>query len=529
MSRAKRYHPLVMLLGIWNLGKNTVYFFFFLFVLKAGSDAAWVKYGRLIMLVIAGIGLLSIGWSWLTRRYRLDDTSFRLEQGGFVKAKKVIPFAKIQNINRHTTVFHRIFKVTAIRFETGMDGEEAAVEFRVVSYEEADRMEKWVAGLIRLEEPSGATDGRVEPAEVQAEAVVETASRDLSANLPSSPEAPRAPQPDRRMHFSPTRKELIKASFTSLSFLILIPVLFSLYSKAEDFIDLDLEDKAQGVFAALTSSWWLAAGVIVLLSAFSVALGIAVTFYKYGKYEISSDEERVYIAKGMVESTAFSIAKEKVQGVEITQSPMKRLLGLAEVRLITAGGTGEDEQEVNSLYPFLPLRQAYRLVSEMLPAYEIAPGMNPLPRRSLVTHMIKYGWVWAAGALILLRFPPPVPGWMSFVEWWMVAAGLFIWTVIWSLLNHWNTAYAIHGPFLQFRTGGLTSRLFISKRDKIIEVKVTRNVLQRWLGLASVHVANRARPVLHQKLSGVPAVWGQSFYAWYGERTRDVRVREDTV
>lgn len=527
MSRAKRYHPLVMLLGIWNLGKNTVYFFFFLFVLKAGSEAAWVKYGRLVMLAALGIGLLSIGWSWLTRRYQLDDTSFRLEQGIFVKAKKVIPFAKIQNINRHTTVFHRIFKVTAIRFETGMDGEDAAVEFKVVSYEEADRMEKRVAGLIRLEGPPDASDMGEESAEAQAEAVAETASRDLSPNLPSSQEAPRAPEPDRRLHFSPTRQELIKASFTSLSFLVLIPVLFSLYSKAEDFID--LEDKAQGVLAALTSSWWLAAGVIVLLSAFSVALGIAVTFYKYGKYEISSDEERVYIAKGMVESTAFSIAKEKVQGVEITQSPMKRLLGLAEVRLITAGGTGEEEQEVNSLYPFLPVRQAYRLVSEMLPAYEITPGMNPLPRRSLVTHMIKYSWVWVAGALILLRFPPPVPGWMSFVEWWMVSAGLFIWTVIWSLLNHWNTAYAIHGPFLQFRTGGLTSRLFISKRDKIIEVKVTRNVLQRWLGLASVHVANRARPVLHQKLSGVPAVWGRSFYAWYGERTRDVRVREDTV
>ncbi|MMZ62441.1 hypothetical protein D1872_246500 [compost metagenome] len=63
----------------------------------------------------------------------------------------------------------------------------------------------------------------------------------------------------------------------------------------------------------------------------------------------------------------------------------------------------------------------------------------------------------------------------------------------------------------------------------MIEVKVTRNVLQRCLGLASVHLVNRARPVLHQKLSDVPAVWGQSFYAWYGERTRDVRVREDMV
>ncbi|WP_334075830.1 PH domain-containing protein [Paenibacillus sp. A14] len=521
MSRAKRYHPLVMLLGIWNLGKNTVYFFFFLFVLKAGSDTAWVKYGRLALFAAAGIGLLSIGWSWLTRRYQLDDTSFRLESGVFVKSKKVIPFAKIQNTNRHTTLFHRIFKVTAIRFETGMEGDDAAVEFRVISYAEADRLEKRVAGLARPEEDSDAADGREE--QVAAEAAARTASPDSTR----SPEGPRTPKPERMLHFSPTRKDLIKASFTSLSFLVLIPVLFSLYSKAEDFID--LEDTAQGLLAMLMSSWWLAAAVIVLLSGVSVALGIAVTFYKYGKFEISSDEERIYIAKGMVETTVFSIAKEKVQGVEITQSLMKRLLSLAEVRLITAGGAGDEEREVNSLYPFLPVQRAYCLIAEMLPAYEISPEMSPLPRRSWGTSMFKYGWFWAAATLVLLCYSPPVPGWMSFVDWWMITAGLFIWTLVWSLLNHWNTAYAIHGHFLQFRTGGLTSRLFISKREKMIEVKVTRNVLQRWLGLASVHLVNRARPVLHQKLSDVPADWGQSFYAWYAERTREVRIQEDSV
>lgn len=518
MSRSKRYHPLVMLLGIWNLGKNTVYLFFLLFVLKAGSETPWVKYGRLGLLGIVAFSLLYIVWNWLTRRYLLDDTSFRLEQGVFVKAKKVVPFAKIQNINRQRTLFHRIFKVTAIRFELGLDGEDAAVEFKVITYEEADQLEKWVAGVTRAEaEPDAAPEA--------------ASSVSMSTSMPDSPDAgstseePRSAEPGRRLHFTPTRRDLIQASFTSLSFLVLIPVLFSLYSKAEDFID--LEEKAQGILAVLMSSWWLAGGVIVLLAVVSVAAGIAVTFYKFGKFELSSDEERIYIAKGMVETTAFSIGKDKVQAVEITQSPMKRLLGLAEIRLITAGGDGKEEKEASSLYPFLPVQQAYRLISEMLPAYEILPEMRPLPLRSLGISMLKYSWFWAGAALVLFRLPPPVPKWMWFVDWWMMAVGLFFWTLVWSLLNYRNTAYAIRGQFLQFRTGGLTSRLFISKRDKIIEVKVTRNVLQRWLGLASIHLVNRARPVYHQKLSDVPAVWGRSFYDWYGER--EVRLREERV
>ncbi|GJM74681.1 hypothetical protein HMSSN036_68970 [Paenibacillus macerans] len=241
----------------------------------------------------------------------------------------MIPFSKIQNINRHTTLFHRIFKVTAIRFETGMEGEDAAVEFRVISYAEADRLEERVAGPAKREDALTAADGDGAASEVK--------PKDAGDSK-------------RTLHFSPARKDLIKASFTSLSFLILIPLLFSLYSKADDFFD--LEQQAQGVLAELMSTWWSAAATLSLLAAVSVVLGIAVTFVRYGGFELSSDAERIYIDKGMIERTAFSIAKERVQGVEVVQSLMKRLLGLAEVRLFTAGGEGKDEREVNSLYPF---------------------------------------------------------------------------------------------------------------------------------------------------------------------------------
>ncbi|GJM74682.1 hypothetical protein HMSSN036_68980 [Paenibacillus macerans] len=57
-----------------------------------------------------------------------------------------------------------------------------------------------------------------------------------------------------------------------------------------------------------------------------------------------------------------------------------------------------------------------------------------------------------------------------------------------------------------------------------MKVKVTRGPLQRRWGLASVHIANRARPVLQHKLPGVPAAWARSFYAWYAGRTKEIRI-----
>lgn len=156
------------------------------------------------------------------------------------------------------------------------------------------------------------------------------------------------------------------------------------------------------------STWWSAAATLSLLAAVSVVLGIAVTFVRYGGFELSSDAERIYIVKGMIERTAFSIAKERVQGVEVVQSLMKRLLGLAEVRLITAGGEGKDEREVNSLYPFLPVLDAFRLVSEMLPSYEISAEMSPLPGHPWESVWLSQGGL---GFLLLLY---PFLGFLSY-------------------------------------------------------------------------------------------------------------------
>lgn len=109
------------------------------------------------------------------------------------------------------------------------------------------------------------------------------------------------------------------------------------------------------------------------------------TFLKYGKYEISSDDERIYITKGVIEETSFFIEKHKVQAVEVEQSLLKRLLGLAEVKLTSAGRLDfEGEKlELNSLYPFLPVKRAYEIINEILPDYEVAQEMRQLPKKSL--------------------------------------------------------------------------------------------------------------------------------------------------
>ncbi|GAS80458.1 PH domain-containing protein [Paenibacillus amylolyticus] len=521
MIDIKRHHPLTMLWSLWKLVKNSFAIILFLFVFRQDSESQWLFYGRIAFYVGISIGLISIIWKWFTSRYTADDTAFHIYSGVFNRTRRTIPYAKVQNVNRHTTVFHRLFRVTSMRFETGIKGEDATFQLHVVSISEAELLEKIVAGYIaeEAETVEAATEEHdtlhvadpIEEGESQFEPVIP----DKAMSLPAKEKQ------ERVVHYHSTRKDIFKASFTSLSFLVLIPVLATLYSWVKDFFP--DEEVTESLLLTWLDSWWIASLMILVLLIISIALGIVRTFVKYGNFQITSDAKRIYISKGMMEQTSFSILKERVQAVKITQSPMKRLLGLAEVELTTAGSLGESEHEVNSLYPFLPVKQAYSMIEEILPSYRVTQEMEKLPQISLWLRMLKPSWGWIVITGLLWYFKPFVLGQKH--AWWMISAILLVWIVTCRVVEFFHTRYILNQNFIQLRTGALTSTLFISKREKVIEVQITRNVLQRWLGVASIYTVNRAKPVLHHRAHDIPLDMAESFQSWYMGRTQDVQTR----
>lgn len=503
MTKKKRYNPLLVLFNIWKLVKNSIFFMIYLFVIKADSESSIVTYGRIVFFLAFGITLISIILKWFTYKYEIDYRSFHLYKGIFSKSERTIPFTKIQNVNRHASLFHRIFKVTSISFETGMAGEDAAVKFEVTSQIEADRMEAYITSVERDESTNIHSINDA----------IELSSKVDKESL----------NPNRTIHFKPTKSDILKASFTSLSFLVLIPLIGSFYFKINEIFH--VEEEAVGIFTNIMSSGWMVATIIIVLFIASTIFGIVWTFLKYGKFQVSSDYHRIYITKGVIDETIFSISKEKVQAIEIKQSTMKRLFGLAEVKLTSAGNLSFDEDtlEINSLYPFLPIKKAYKLVSEILPSFEVTPKMTRLSRKALWVRLFKPSWIWIIATAVLFYFKPNILK----VEqaWWILSAVLFVLIVVARLLDFYNTRYILNDQFLQFKTGSLTTSLFVSKRDKIIEVKVTRNIIQQMVGLASIRTINRAKPVHHASIDDVPVELAVSLYQWYMGRRNEIKVK----
>ena len=496
MNQTKRYNPLIVIFDFWSLIKNSFFFVIFLFVLNYGSESTFVKYGRIVFFIFFGITIISIIFKWFTHKHKLDNVSFHIYRGLINKSEQTIPFSKIQNVQRRTTLFHRLLGVTSITFETGISQSDTSIQFEVLSRKEADQIEEWVSNSTHSEPD----DMDIIPAEEH--------------QIP--------PILARTIHFTPTKKDVLNASFTSLSFLILIPILLSIYFKATEIFK--VEDKVEGFFASLMSTWWIVAIIVTVLFTASLLVGILRTFMKYGKYEISSDDSRVYIAKGVLDESTFSILKNRVQAIEIIQSPMKRLLGLAEVKLISAGGLGigEEALDTNSLYPFLPVKSAYEMIQEILPAYKVTSTMVPLPKKSFWIRMLKPSWFWIIVTVALFYFKPPI--FKIDQGWWLVSAGLLLLIVISRALDYFNTRFMLNENFIQFKTGSLQTSLFISKRVNIVEASVTRSKIQQLLGLASVGTINRAKPVHHSGIDDIPVQMAKEFYAWYARRRNEIEI-----
>ncbi|MBM7618819.1 putative membrane protein [Bacillus tianshenii] len=467
----KRYHPAWIAVELITALKNSVFAIVFLFILKANSTSGWIVWGRYLFIAAAILTIFSVFMKWFMHRYELQASSIVVKEGILVKKQRTVAIERIQNHHSNTTFVHRWFNLTSLTLETGTSGDDAAITFPVITNLEKDRI------LSLLEEKGSAQ-------------VAENGE-----NLE---------QKGRTVHFRSTRKDLFKASFTSLSFLAIFPLLSAVYFNLADFFD--IEDSAGNAAEYLIGHWWMLIILFVIAMALSVAIGFFKTVIKYGNYEISDDAERIYIEKGVGSSSSFSIQKHKVQAIVVEQSILKRLLGLASIKLITVGSAEGEEKDSSSLYPFMPKHEAYELLHTLLPDYPIEENMSRFPLKVLWLKLVLPYYLTILTAAGLFFFKR---------EWIWAAAIIFFLSVISRVLDYYFTSYIRHGDTVQVRRGGITNETFVTRRSQIQQITVRHSWIQRKFGVASLSFINRAKPMHTSELYGLSKDQASEFYRWY--------------
>jgi putative membrane protein len=472
----KRYHPAFIAVEIVSFLKSVSGFYLFLFVLKAGSTSNWVLWGRGILLMVTFWTIFSSFLKWQFHRYEIKDDSIKIHEGVYIKKQLTVPLDSIQNHHSNTTFVHRWFGLTSLTLETGTSGESSSFQFPVITETEKERILSYVEhNKAHLKE----TDNKI--------------AERLS---------------ERQIRFQATKKDILKASFTSLNFLFIFPLLVSIYFNLTDFFQ--IEKAALNALDYLLIQWWVLIVLFVIALILSVGLGYIKTSIQYGNYLICDDEERIYIEKGIGNVISFSILKHRVQAVMIEQSILKRIFGLVSIKLISAGSAGGEDQQTSSLYPFMPKYEAYQVLQAMLPDYHIEEHMERFPVKVLWLKLLQPYY------LTILVFI----GLMIFKKEWLWLAGIvFAATIITRFLDYWFTSYLRHGKTLQVRNGGLSTKTFVTHRERIQQITVKHSMLQRKFGVATIIFINKAKPLHVSELYGISKEEASNFYTWYHSGT----------
>lgn len=483
---AKRMHPMKMVFSYILTLRNWMFILFFLFIIHMNDMSIFYRAARWLMVAYLIWRILAVFIEWRNTTYSLSEDTVHIQRGLFKKEKRNVPITNIQNIQRKIPFYYKPFGVVFLALETNASGGHATVKLDAVTKSEAEAIEK------RINEPAAPHEPREG---------MDTAGDNANAT--------------RIVHYRPTKKDLRKASFLSFSFLALIPVLLTIFKQADEVFHVD--KKAEGIWKTISASYWWMGLLIILLVIAAVVFGMMKTHLTYGNYEIASDETYIYIRKGVLNERTFSIRKSRVQAVRIVQPPWKRIFHLLEVKLVIAGSDEDlDDDEINSLYPYLPSDRAMTIIQELLPQFIVPNTSYRLPQKALKVRMLRFPWFWiAVTAAIILFFRP----------FWYISPIVFLLLYAHRYLNYRNTRYSFDSSMIQMAQTGLWRERFMTTRKNMVEMEISQSFYQKLFGLATVHTINRATPIHEKALKDVTKETARDMMDWYENRNKDIHLK----
>jgi putative membrane protein len=475
---------------------------------------------RQFLLLAAG-ALVLLAWStveWLRRTYSLEGGALRLEEGVLARKLRAVPFDRIQQVDLVRKPLHRLLGVATLRVETAGGGSAAEVDLDVVTLAEAQALR---TSLLRAKArsaaarsgsgsaPAGQGAGAAAGTEVAAgtggaeaaAAGAGGAAAGLGGAGVAGAEAAgvedgwteAAGAPAERVLLRLPLGEVMLAGITGSRAAAALVVLGPLSQAADWFPGLDdwvFQRFDPEAVTPTTPAAFLAVAVLAAV----VWLGLAaassiVTDYGFTLARVGND---LVVRRGLLERREAHLPMARLQVVRIEESLLRRALGLASIRIQSAGRTGTADQSAGRLaVPILQRMQVNRVLNELLAGAAPIPRLlspPPAARRRSVTRSIVGAGVLAAviavplsvlTSLELLDVPPAVA---------LAALPLLGVAVAVGLAAYRSLGHATGEGFLYARAGVAIRVLTVVPVAKAQSGSVRSSPFQRRAGLATLHV-----------------------------------------
>lgn len=475
----KRLPPLWMGLKALRSLREIIFFSIFLSVISTTRFSPFpfdnVKW------IIAAYSIykaISIVLEWKHFGYFFDNEGLHIKSGRFIKIDRHIPFQRIQGINEYTPFFHRLLGLTILLLDVGANDNKSSVKLDMLTHESSKEIKHNLIkyGSILKDHPD---------AEEQEMSTLK--------------------HPLRKTIYQISNKEIIIGSVTSLKLVLFFTLLYSFYGNVERLFSVQLN--VEQVVSFFTSSWWLMSLGILSLLIISTGYGVLKTYLKYGDFSVATDQNRIFISKGRVNKTDFSIPKHKIQAVSIKYSLLNKLTGLVKVRIISTNDSDNQEvQTSNVLFPFINEKKARSLIEEMLPEFRLHEVMTTVPKKSIIPKLIRTSYLWLAAIAIVYFYLP---------SFWYVAFVLVSYILISQIRSGLFSGYSFEGDSIQLKKCRLSSTVIITSRSKLEELRFSQTLMQRIFNLSSFAVVSRSNPAKTTRMLDVPFKVSIELYTMY--------------
>jgi putative membrane protein len=417
--------------------------------------------------------LVLLAWSsieWLRRTYALEGGALRLEEGVLARQLRAVPFDRIQQVDLVRKPLHRLLGVATLRVETAGGGSAAEIDLDVVTLDEARALR---TSLLRAK-------ARL------------TADGQGAGDLPATGAEVAAPPAERvllRLRLTEVMLAGITGSRAAAALVVLGPLTQATdwFPGLDDWLFRRFDPEA---VAPTTPAAFLAVAVLAV----AVWLGLAaassiVTDYGFTLARVGDD---LVVRRGLLERREAHLPLTRLQVVRIEESLLRRALGLASVRIQSAGRVGGADRTASRLaIPILQRTDVNRVLGELLTGADPVPRLlvpPPAARRRAVTRSVaRMAVVLAAVALPLWRLdsqgaldvPPAVA---------LAALPALALAVAVGLAAYQSLGHATGEGFLYARVGVAIRVITVVPVAKAQSGSVRSSPFQRRAGLATLHV-----------------------------------------
>ena len=482
-SEPRRLHPASVLLGVPLA--QLVQALVFPIVATLAAPAV-VTIG--VLGTIAVVGTIMRVLDWRLRTFSFDGEVLRVDHGVLSRNHRSLDVARIQQVEIQRGAIQRLVGLAAIRVETAGSASEPEVDLRVVP--EADAVALRAAIRTSQARLAGRDPGA---GGASAGGVTGVGSADGEVG-------PNAGDADGREVLHVPARDVALAAVTGARLLVLPAVVGGLLqfvsNQVGPFIDRVVDTAIELGLAGQTPTlrgpdWRLvvvgALAALVLAAVAAVVVGLL----RDGNFRIRRVDDDLHISRGLLSTRDSVVPLRRIQLVEVQRNWARRLLGVATIRIRSAGGsTGGDGRVA---VPLLRDGEVDRLLAELLPGVEGVPELHPHPpaarRRALFRWvrpaLITIGLVYLATELVPFLDNPGVERARPLVFL------LLPLNAVLALVEYRHLAHGATELVLASRSGALSVRTDIAPVVKVQALTSQRSLFQRRLGLTTLlaHVA----------------------------------------